>query len=387
MILEQKFPVSASATYWGRLFLPDNYNSSTETYPLFVFCHGRGERGGTQATLAMMDNVGPFTFIEDGHKMEFTNPVDQKKYKFIVLALQDPDWSPSPSEVGYCLTNHIFKNYRINRNCVAVSGLSAGGDTTLNIITTPGLMELFTAAIPMSPASSGNTANVGATAASKIWVWGFSGNADGGFTQNMLAFDAKLNSVAPGTCRTHIYTGGHGDWNNFYNPTYKSDIWGTSLSIYEWCLVTMKGTTWKPAAPPSSTVIAAFDLVDGATVSTTTITVDGSASKNVRTDWLGYQWDLTPIKGGDWGSGPLGGTYGGPKKDLVKLANGLYQLSLTVTDNFGKTNTKTINFSVALSATPPPPPPPPPPALKVLATVHTQKGIVTVYEDGTIEWK
>jgi hypothetical protein len=387
MILEQKFPVSASSFYWGKLYLPDDYSTTNEQHPLIVFGHGTGERGGTKDNLAMLNNTGPWKFITGGDKMEFTNPVDKKPYKFIVLSLQDPDWSPSASEIGYCLINHIFTNYRINRNCVVTTGLSAGGDSTLRCITTPGIMELFSSAVPMSPASSGNTNNVAATAAMKIKVWGFHGNRDNVTPlQNILAFDAKLNAVAPGTCRTHVYNGDHSSWEQFYNPAYKSAQWGGSMNIYEFMLASMKGSAWTPPPPPSTTVVADFDVTDGVVIPNTSFTADASLSKNVRDDWQGYQWGLKPLKGGSWDARPKGGSYGGPVKEIIGLTDGLYELALTVTDNFGKTNTRTINFSVALGA--PVPIPDPEPIPKVLAaSVYTTKGMVNVFEDGSTEVK
>lgn len=382
MILEQKFPVSASSTYWGKLYLPDDYNVTTEQHPLFVFCHGKGERGSTQSSLPALDAFGPFQFIKQGHKMEFVSPADSKKYRYIVLALQDPDWSPSAAEVAYCLLNSIFKNYRINRNCIVISGLSAGGDTTLQSITTPGFMELYCAAVPMSPASSGQTNNVAATAAQGIDVWGFVGNADGSFTTNMQAFDAKLNAAAPGTCRTHIYTGGHGGWNEFYDPAYEVTTWGHPMNIYEFGLTMMKGSEYIPSTPPSSSVVAAFNLEDGQLLTENNVTVDGSASQNVRTDWEGYLWGLKPIKGGSWGATPQEGAYGGPIKKMIGLTDGLYELSLTVRDNFGKTNTKTVNFTVDLGNAVPPPVELAP----TVADVHTDKGVVRVLKDGDVHF-
>jgi hypothetical protein len=383
MILEQKFPVSASASYWGKLYIPDDYATTNEQHPLIIFCHGVGERGSTKDSLPALDAFGPLKFVKEGSKMEFNNPVDGKQHRFIVLALQDPDWSPSAAEVGYCLLNHIFTNYRINRNCVVVTGLSAGGDSTLKAVTTPGIMELFSAAIPMSPASSGNTGNMAATATLKIKVWGFSGNQDGGFTTNMLAFDAKLNTLAPGSCRTFVYTGGHGGWNDYYNPAYKSIAWGSSMNLYEFCLASMKGSTWVPAPPPSTTVKADFDLTDGAVIKSTSVTVSAAASQNVRTDWQGYLWGLQPTKGGSWGATPKDGAYGGPVKDMVKLTDGQYQLSLTVMDNSGKTNTKAINFTVQTDGVPPPPDPKPEKLL--VTTVYATGGTVNVFDDATVE--
>lgn len=382
---KQQFPVSSSTKYWGVMYLPEGYENSTGTYPIMVFCHGVGEAGGTEAGADALYSHGPLGFARAGHRMEFTNPADGKQYRYILLALQDPSWSPSAQEIAYCLKNEIFPKYKVDKSRVIITGLSAGGASTLESITTTGSLELFTAAIPMSPASSGNTANIGATAAVGIRTWGFSGNNDGSFTSNLNAFSAKLNQTAAGTARSFIYLGGHGGWSTYYDPAYKSNLWGGQMNIYEFGLASARGSTWIPAPAPSTTVKAAFNTEDNAVITTASFEVDGSASENVRTDWEGYLWGIKPIQGGSWGATPQGGAYGGPKKNIINLTNGTYELALTVKGINGQTNTRTINFVVNLGGTTPPPVPGKKIASFRVDNVNGNIVLVITYTDGSTQ--
>ncbi len=379
---KQQFPVSSSTKLWGIMYLPEGYgaNAST-TYPIIIFNHGIGEAGSSEASAEALYSHGPLGFAKAGHRMEFTNPATGTQHRYIILALQHPSWSPSEQQIAYCLKNEIFPKYQVDRNRVIVTGLSAGGDVTLKAITTTGVLELFTAAVPMSPASSGGSA--AGTAAAGIRSWGFSGNNDGSFTSNLNSFAAKLNQITPGAARNYIYLGGHGGWSAYYDPAYKSNLWGGSMNIYEFGLASARGSAWIPAPPPSTSVVAMFNMNEGDTVRAATHEVDGSASQNVRTDWEGYLWGLKPLVGGSWGAQMAGGAYGGPKRNMINLTNGTYELALTVKGVNGQTNTRTINFVVAIGGTTPPQPP-----AKTITNVVTriEGGLIVVvitWSDGT----
>jgi len=342
-----------------------------------------GEAGSSEASAEALYSHGPLGFAKAGHRMEFTDPATGKQHRYMLLALQAPSWSPSESQIAYCLSNEIFPKYKVDRNRVIITGLSAGGDITLKAITATNIANLFTAAIPMSPASVGNTANIGVTVAAGIRVWGLSGNNDGGFTQNLNTFVAKLNAVAPGTGRSTIYLGAHGGWSTFYDPAYKSNLWGGSMSLYEFGLASARGGTWVPAPPPSTAVKAMFNINDGDTLRAATVEVDASASENVRPDWEGYLWGIKPIQAGSWGAQVAGGAYGGPKRNIVNLTDGVYSFSLTVKSISGQTDTRAINFVVKLGSTNPPPPP-----TKTITNVATkvEGGLIVViitWSDGT----
>lgn len=387
MFKEQQFPVSSTSKLWGVLYLPDDHDSNPELCPLIVFNHGKGEAGSSQTNLPLLYLNGPLTFAKQGNKMEFINPITAKKQRFMILALQHPNWSPDPSQIAYCLENDIFKNYKVDRKCVVVTGLSAGGDATLKCITAS-MAAYFCAAVPMSPASTGGT-DLSITKSQNIRTWGFSGDQDSTFTDNLKSWDAKLNAVLPGNARSFIYAGAHGGWNAFYDPAYKSKIWGPEINIYEFFLACTAGLNWQPAAPPSTVVKAVISApTDGQTINVNSLAVDGSNSQAVRSDWEGYKWVLTPVEGGNWGAGfektatDGGGIYGPAKRKIINLTDGKYQLSLTVMDSKRVTNTQVVIFNVKIGATipepTPTPQPPPTPTPEPTPTPTPTKSLVSV---------
>jgi hypothetical protein len=391
MLLKKQFLVSPSVKRWGYIHLPDDYETNPGLCPLVIFNHGVGESGSTEAEADRLLLNGPLYFAKLGEKFVFKNSLTGKDHRFIIIAIQHPNWSPSSDEIAYCLQNDIFLNYQIDKNCILITGLSAGGASTLQAITNPNSLNLYSSAVPMSPASSGNTQNIALTAGAKIRSWGFSGINDGTFTQNLQSFDAKLNSVAAGSARSFIYPGAHGGWNAYYDPAYRSGIWSNApINIYEFALLSSKGSAWVPSAPPSNTVVAVISPIqDNAVINTLSASVDGLASQNVSSAYDGYRWDIKPTFNGGWNVNFQDGIFG-PKKTIINLVDGgAYQLSLTVKDNSGKTNTAVVNFTVKLSTAPPPPPPPPAKTLTSVATslVNGKLTAILTYSDGSQETK
>lgn len=323
-------PVSASLKLWAVVHTPDDLATNTEQCALLMFCHGVGEAGSTQASASKLIPGSPLSFAT-GAKFEFASPADGKKHRFIVVGIQAPSWSPSPAQVKYAIENEFFQaKYKVNKNAVFITGLSAGGQTTLDSVTTTGILELYAACIPMSPANDGDLANIQATATNKIESWGFSGASDGGYTGNLYNFSNALDLKADNTARITIYPGGHGGWDKFYNPLYKEDFAGVQLNIYEYLLANIKGSTWINPSKDLS-VTAEFDF----TYTNGTITLDASKSTNATPAWNGYGWNVTPLPGGNWNTDTVGGGYGNPK--IINKAKGDYSVTLTVTDVFGKT--------------------------------------------------
>jgi len=380
-----QFSVSPTQKLWGVIYTPDDLNTNTEKCALFMSCHGVGETGLTQADAAKVIGYSPLAFTKDydplnGSAFKFTSPADNKETRFILVALQHPTWSPSPDQLKYCIQNDLFTRFpnKIDTNAIFIGGLSAGGDVTLQSISTNGILELYAAAVPMSPASKGNISNIQATANAKIETWGFSGVNDGGFTNNLKQWNVALNAKAANTARETIYPGGHQDWNKFFNPAYREDHGGVMLNIYEWCLANKKGSTW--INPPKNYIVSAefdYTYADG------TIILDGSKSNFATPEWNGYRWDVEPYPGGNWNflfvNEPPDYTidpYG--KKNKIISAFGVYKVKLTVTDVYGVTATKTKDV-IPTDA------PPPDPGPKKVFEFIFQETTITGYDNKT--WK
>ncbi|MCK9426390.1 MAG: prolyl oligopeptidase family serine peptidase [Ignavibacteriaceae bacterium] len=95
------------------LYLPKNYNSAQEKFPLMVFLHGAGERGND---LNLVKKHGTPKLIDQG-----------KEFPFIVASPQCPEnvwWS---TEDLSALIDELVQLYQVDEKRIYVTGLSMGG--------------------------------------------------------------------------------------------------------------------------------------------------------------------------------------------------------------------------------------------------------------------
>jgi predicted peptidase len=200
-----------------RLLQPENYDPEKK-YPLVVFLHGAGERGGDNE-LQMIHGVK--TFAEAPYR---------KKYPCFVIAPQcsnkdrwvEVDWNADthttpkrPSEPMGLLLELIpalQKEFSIDPKRLYVSGLSMGGYGTWDLIIRK--PDWFAAAAPVC----GGGDETQAEKIAKVPVWVFHGAQDGAVkvarSRNMVAALEK----AGGKPKYKEYPDvGHDSWN----PTYK----------------------------------------------------------------------------------------------------------------------------------------------------------------------
>src|SRR5688572_11950742 len=78
---------------WGGKFyaltwLPADYNSNTNKYPIIIYLHGSGENGTGPGGLYSLLNHSLPAKISQGWDPQATNPADGQNYKFIVVSPQ-----------------------------------------------------------------------------------------------------------------------------------------------------------------------------------------------------------------------------------------------------------------------------------------------------------
>ncbi|HEY0355812.1 MAG TPA: T9SS type A sorting domain-containing protein [Flavisolibacter sp.] len=225
----------SSAKAKGWLYLPADYSTSTTKYPVVIYYHGLGE-AGTDPNLLLGNGIPKL--IANGMRPDnITNPVDGKKYSFIVLSLQHWSWSPDPAWLPFNL-QWLKQNYRVDTNRVYVTGMSAGGQQSFRAASNnDNVSRLVAAAVSMSPANVTDYDPM-RIEQNKIETWFFSGNTDGNYTVNATKFSTDCNTAYPGSSKLNIYSGGHCCWNTYYNTNWRDP--GTNRSIWEFMLMNTK---------------------------------------------------------------------------------------------------------------------------------------------------
>lgn len=196
------------------VYLPDDYDSSNEDYPLILFLHGKGERGDS---LDAIKKHGLPRKFEAGDSLPF-----------IVIAPQCPlnaNWEHLLPNLNAILET-AKAVYRVDRQRVYLTGLSMGGSGTWSLATE--YPEQFAAIIPICGVYNHwldypeRLKNIQSTP-----VWCFHGDADEAVplahSQQMIDGLKHYGNQVKFT----IYPGvGHDSWTQTYdNP-----------EIYQWLL-------------------------------------------------------------------------------------------------------------------------------------------------------
>ncbi|HEY0110735.1 MAG TPA: PHB depolymerase family esterase, partial [Fibrella sp.] len=151
-----QYPITPWGTpTYGLTWLPADYNSSNQKYPLIIFLHGRGETGDGVGGLYNLISTALPQKIAQGWDPQAVNPADGQNYQFIVVSPQAPSasgWSYQYGHIQFILKD-VMSRYRVDPDRVYVTGLSAGGAGTWSCVTNgPEGAKKFAAIVPVSSA-------------------------------------------------------------------------------------------------------------------------------------------------------------------------------------------------------------------------------------------
>ena len=183
-----------------QLFLPREYGSRTERWPLILFLHGGGERG------------------DDIERVKVHGPLkvaaQRPDFPFIVVAPQvatDMIWSTARLDA---LLEEVQEKYRVDLDRIYVTGLSMGGYGTWHLA-----MEYPHRFAGIAPISGGATPS-GMCALKHLPIWVFHGAKD-----DVIKLDRSEELVerlkrCSGNVRFTVYPDvGHDAWTQTYeNP-------------------------------------------------------------------------------------------------------------------------------------------------------------------------
>jgi len=309
---------------WYYEYVPPDYNSNTNNYPIVFFLHGLGERGDTDVTLANVARNGPPKYVKAGYKFPFILISPQLKSKYT-------GWPNSYIDevIEYCRNN-----LRVDQSRIYLTGLSLGGGGTWGYAQDPVLNQKL-AAIAVMCGHQNNQAKACNIVNSGIPVWAFHGDADTTVpyarTVNMVkAINACIPAPNPLALIT-IYPGvGHNCWDN----AYRTDHVLHNPNVYEWLLQYKNGGVKVSAGP---------DLTINLPTNSTNIT--GTASTETGTI-TSYAWTLV--------SGPAVtiANANTPTVSLTNLVAGIYTFRLTA-GNGTETSYDDVKITVTAANIPP----------------------------------
>ena len=320
-------------------YLPQGYETGTETYPLLIFNHGTGESGDGNAGITKLVNTGlPKLINTGGFPTSFT--VNGEVFRFIVICPQYTSW-PTVADVDAVL-NYALGHYRVNTNRIYMTGLSMGGGITWDFAAQAKLVVKLAAMVPICGASSESKQKAKVIADAGLPVWATHNLHDPtvnvNTTINYINDILARNPSAP-VKYTIFNASGHDAWTKTYNPSFEEN----NMNIYEWMLqYQLKGTGVN--VPP--TVNAGTDVgialpTNSVTMNATASDPDGSVTK--------YAWSKT--------AGPKAFKISDPSAlnpTISGLTIGTYTFRLTVTDNNKATSFDDINIVVAPVSNQPP---------------------------------
>lgn len=189
------------------LYLPKNYNSAQEKFPLMLFLHGAGERG---SDLNLVKRHGPPKLIDQG-----------KDFPFIVVSPQCSEnvwWSTDDLSA---LLDEIVEHYQVDEERIYVTGLSMGGFGTWALAEK--YPERFAAIAPIC--GGGNPLTI--CKIGKLPIWVFHGAKDPVVSINESQQMVNALKNCGNNAKFTIYPEtGHDAWTETYN----------NPELYDWLL-------------------------------------------------------------------------------------------------------------------------------------------------------
>jgi hypothetical protein len=310
------------------LYTPPSYTTGSQTHPLLISLHGKGEMGDDINNLTVNNAQQPPS------RLIYLNRWSRDLPFLVVSPLYNPpvgELNPQwPAQYIDEVVNYVIANYRVDLSRIYVTGLSLGGTGTWT----------YAAAYPSKVAAilpiSGRSDLTKACALKNIPAWVFHGDGDPTVTMqysiDLIAAINSCNVSARYRRRLSVmHTRGHNGWSEVYNGS-------NGNRIYEWLLKFRKNNTTNTTpyvnAGPDRTIVTRpgsihfyGDYFDA----------DGSISSV-----LWKQISGTPL------------TLANTTTEFFRVSNllpGAYEFELTVTDNSGAVSTDRVKLTILSSTT------------------------------------
>lgn len=382
------------------ILLPDGYNTSKK-WKWGIAVHGQGEL--SPGALVNLENlVEGFDYNGDGIREGAAFVTDSMKWAVdahqLIMVIPTYNNFLEPADVDK-IYDYMLANYSV-QNTFMHTGFSLGGGCVFKYASSSDTRaKRVHLAIPCAGVSSLVSASVAAKNGTVWHAFANDGDKRVGASNTTSQID-KINGQAP-TIKA-LYTLFHRDVPNADNHGGNNEAWDkippkapgghgftdaaeTIYQLNDAILTTgprqMKAGNIVTPPPPIPDPIpvsltADFNLTDGQTITTTSFEMDASASSGQGNNWDSYKWDVKPISpltNKAYGVQP-DGAYGGPKKMLLNIVDGTFEIVLTVKDKAGKTAQKKVQVNARMGAVPP----------KTVTGFDSATDLIT-YSDGSTE--
>jgi hypothetical protein len=376
----EKIIKSSTSKFGLILITPDNVDYAKK-YPVVLFLHGSGGRGGgsTQSLDLLVNGECP---------KELQAAVDNKDFPFILLAVQT-DGSYTQGETDFLYTFATQQITYTDIDQVHITGLSLGAGEVLRHITASAAnAKRYASASAIATTWSGtNWANI---VGAGLGIWLFHNLKDDNAGTPVAATNSAYDNIialnpAIKPTRTIFNATGHGGWKEAYTeaPPVANNGIGLiypAVSLYGWWKLCKRGASVEvPGQQASADMVA--NAGPDQTVTKQQITLDGSGSQK----YTSASWGLVSAPAGVsvWDGAIFPKGSGWFKVDAFLPKIGAYTFRLTVRDAAGKAKTDDVVVNCN-SLGDPTTPTTPTPAKKLLSVVYFADGSgLQVYDDKT----
>ncbi|HYC85456.1 MAG TPA: PHB depolymerase family esterase, partial [Chryseosolibacter sp.] len=324
---QQIFKTTSKSVIGYLEYLPEDYHTNSNKYPLVIFLHGIGERGpnttDTTVLSQYIQNVtkhGPPKHVKNG-----------TKFPFILISPQlKNNNSTWPSSYVMEVIEHCKNYLRVDQRRIIITGLSLGGGGTW--VAAQDYPEFFAAVAPVCGGYNTPSKACG-IAAENVPVWAFHGDKDTvvPLSRSQTMVNA-INACTPKPSPLATLTVYSGVAHNAWDYAYKTDNSLHTPNIYEWMMSFTNEVNKGNRIPLTN---AGTDK----SVTARSLSLSGSA-----TDMDGaivtYAWSKL--------SGPAA-ILTNPSSPTLSLSNlqlGTYIFRLKATDNAGNTDADYVKVTV-----------------------------------------
>jgi gliding motility-associated-like protein len=299
-------------------YVPSDYNSNTDNYPVVIFLHGLGERGNGTTDLYKVASNGPAKHVKNGTQFPFILISPQ-------LTTSLTDWPPRFVDE---MIEYVQTYLRVDKSRIYLTGLSLGGGGVWWYAQNPVYAAKLAAIAPVCGSRTDNSLAC-SIANENLPVWAFHGDADGTISvQKSINMVNAINSCVPTPsplAKLTIYPGvGHNAWDN----AYRTDNSLHTPNIYQWMLGFSKSTL---------TVSAGSDFTINLPTNSTNITGSATTGSGTITS---YAWSKL--------NGPTA-TLANTNTAVLSVTNmlqGVYTFRLVVTNSNGESSQDDIVVTV-----------------------------------------